>query len=378
MARRRRHPTLKDLLDAIEEMAPAALAESYDNVGLQVGDLSRRISRVLVGLEVTDALIDEARRRRADTLVVHHPLFFLPIRCLEESDHVGHLARRLVQADLAVVAAHTNLDKSPEGTGPALARELGFRDWEVLLPESPGRRFKYVVFVPKGHEAAVIEAIARAGGGVIGDYDHCTFRTAGTGTFRGGAGTKPAIGQAGRLEQVEEFRLEAVVPGRALSAVIESVRAAHPYEEVAHDVYPLESAQAPWGLGVRSTLARPTTLKSWARRVKRRLGLKAVRVVGDPAQSVRTVAVATGACDFLIRELAPPHVDCLVTGDVKYHMAVEARSKGLGVVDPGHWASEVIVAEPLAAALRRRLRDRGCEVDVMPTRVPDADPLVTL
>ncbi len=371
-----RRATLQTLLDVIEEMAPAALAESYDNTGVQVGDRGRAVRRILVGLEVTDALIDEAVRRRADTVVVHHPLFFLPIKRLDEGDLVGHLARRLVKHQIALVAAHTNLDKSPDGPSAVLAARLGLRDTEVLVPESAVRKFKFVVFVPEEHGAVIIKAIARAGGGVIGDYDHCTFRSPGTGTFRGGAGTRPTIGRAGRLEEVQEQRIEAVVPQRALDAVLDAVRAAHPYEEVAFDVYPLEGVDERFGLGVRGTLPRAVTLRTWAQRVKQCLGVKAVKMVGDPRQKINTVAVATGACEFLIRQLAPPRVDCLVTGDVKYHLAVEARAKGLAVVDAGHWATEVIVTEPLAAALRRRLADTG--VEVVAARRQDPDPLVTV
>jgi dinuclear metal center YbgI/SA1388 family protein len=373
----RRH-LVGDLLAVIEEMAPAALAESYDNVGLQIGDRARPVRRILVGLEVSDGLIAEARRRRADTLLVHHPLFFLPIKRLDEADLVGRLARRLVRHDLTLIAAHTNLDKSPEGTNAALAARLGLKDAEVLLPEAVGREFKCVVFVPEGHEEKVIGAIAEAGGGVIGAYDHCTFRTRGTGTFRGGKGTRPAIGQAGRLESAQEWRLEAVVTQRALGAVIERVRAVHPYEEVAFDVYPLESTPRGFGLGVRAKLPRPMTLHAWAREVKKRLGLDTVRMVGDPAQRIRTAALATGSCDFLIRQLSPPSVDCLVTGDVKYHVAVEARAKGLAVIDAGHWGTEVIVAKPWADALRRRLTAAGWSAEVLVSEAPEPDPFVTV
>lgn len=355
-----------------------ALAESYDNVGLQIGDRARRVRRVLVGLEVSDALIDEARRRRADTLLVHHPLFFLPVKRLDESDPVGHLARRLARLDLAVLAAHTNLDKAPEGTNAALAARLGLSATEVLIPEPGGDQLKYVVFVPEGHEGKVIEAIARGGGGVIGAYDHCTFRTAGTGTFRGGAGTRPAVGRAGRLEEVRESRLEAVVPRRALRAVIEAVRQVHPYEEVAFDVYPLESLGGRFGLGLRARLRRPLSLRAWAQHVRRRLRVRAVRAVGRPDQQIRTVALAAGACDGLIRALGPPEVDCLVTGDVKYHLAVEARAKGLAVVDPGHWATEVIFAAPVAKALGRRLTQAGWKVDILVSAAPDPDPFQTV
>lgn len=378
MAKRANSPTLQDLLGVIEEMAPAALAESYDNPGLQIGDRMRPVKRILTALEVTDAVIGEAKRRRAGTIVAHHPLFFLPIKRLDESDLVGHLARRLVREEIALVAAHTNLDKSPEGTGPALARRLGLKSWETLLPEAVGSQFKYVVFVPVGHERKVIDAIAKAGGGVIGDYDHCTFRTPGTGTFRGNEKTNPTIGKAGRFEQAEEFRLEAAVPKPRLAAVIEAVRAAHPYEEVAFDVYPLETPPGPWGLGVRATLEKKTTLRDWAQHVKRRLKVKSVKLVGDPKQAVRTVALGTGACAFLIRQLAPPQVDCLVTGDVTYHLAVEAKAKGLGVIDAGHWATEVGIAKPLAEALAKRLKARGLTVEVAATEAPDADPLVTI
>lgn len=359
-------------------MAPSSLAEPYDNPGLQIGSRRQAVRRILVGLELSPRLLSEARRRRCDTVLVHHPLFFLPVKRLLQDELVGGLALAVARARLTLIAAHTNLDKSPEGTGPALAAELGLRHTEVLLPERLGEDVKFVVFVPAGHETKVIEAIHRGGGGVIGEYDHCSFRAEGTGSFRGSARANPAVGQAGRLEQVREFRLESLVPRRALASVLDAVRRVHPYEEMAFDVYPLEPPLSPFGLGLRATLERPMTLRAWAAHVKRRLRLRSVRMVGDPRQRIRHVALATGACEFLVRDLAPPHIDCLVTGDVKYHLAVEARAKGLGVVDPGHWASEVIVCEPWARALHRRLTAKGWSVDVFAATENDPDPFVAV
>lgn len=375
---KRTSPTLAQLLGVIDELAPASLAESYDNVGLQIGNRSKTLRRVLVGLEVSDALIDEALKIKAQAIVVHHPLFFLPIKRLDESDLVGHFARRLVKSDIALIAAHTNLDKAPGGTNTVLAEKLGVEETRVLLPETVGKDFKFVVFVPVGHEAKVIGAIAAAGGGVIGNYDHCSFRSPGTGAFRGNEESNPAIGAAGKIEEVSELRVEALVPQSTLAGVIDAMRAAHPYEEVAFDVYPLEKTGGEFGLGLLGSLKRPLSLRSFAERVKKSLKLKAVKMVGDSGQTVRRVAIATGSCDFLVRQLGPPRVDCLVTGDVKYHMAVEARERGLGVIDPGHWASEVIVTGPLAKALQSQFDARGCDVEFIATQNPDPDPLVTV
>jgi putative NIF3 family GTP cyclohydrolase 1 type 2 len=265
--------TAGGLEKVVARLAPPDLADDWDNVGLLVGDASARVRRVLVALEASASVLEEAARRGAQALVVHHPVIFKPVRKVVTTDVVGGLVLKLAAHGIALIAAHTNLDRSPEGTSRALADLVGLaREGErFLVPASQNHGCKFVVFVPEGHVDAVIEAAARAGAGVIGAYSHCTFRSPGVGTYIPLEGARPFAGKVGRLEQAAELRLECLVSRERLGALIEAVRAAHPYEEMAYDVYPLVEGEAQWGLGLIGALERPVTLGALARRVRRKL-----------------------------------------------------------------------------------------------------------
>jgi len=196
----------------IEELAPLHWAESWDNVGLQVGDPAAAVQRVLVALELTDAVVEEAERLGCDLVVVHHPPLFRPLKALRFDSRPARRLLRLIRSGIALYAAHTNLDQAPGMTNDTLAAAAGLTECEVLKPTGEERYVKLVVFVPKGHEDAVRDALAGAGAGHIGNYSHCTFQVPGIGTFLPLEGTNPFIGQQGRLERVEELRLETIVP----------------------------------------------------------------------------------------------------------------------------------------------------------------------
>ncbi|MCX7046129.1 MAG: Nif3-like dinuclear metal center hexameric protein [Candidatus Sumerlaeota bacterium] len=198
------------LMQVIDRLAPFRLAESWDNVGLQLGDPKAPARRIAVALEVTLAIVRQTLSRRADALVVHHPLIFQPLKTLSRESPQGAMISDLIAGGVALIAAHTNLDVSPAGTNAALAELIGLRRLTPLFDLEPQpAAYKFVVYVPQGYEAAIIEAIARGGGGVIGAYDHCSYRCAGIGTYRPLKGARPFAGRVGRLEQAVEWRLEA-------------------------------------------------------------------------------------------------------------------------------------------------------------------------
>ncbi|HEY8346745.1 MAG TPA: Nif3-like dinuclear metal center hexameric protein [Symbiobacteriaceae bacterium] len=357
--------TIGTITALLEELAPPEWAESWDNVGLQVGDPGRPVQRLLVALELTDGVVEEAVRLGASLVVVHHPPLFRPLKAIRLDTPAGARLERLIKAGIGVYAAHTNLDQAPGGTNDTLAQLVGLKDWEVLEPAGEERYFKLVVFVPRGYEDAVRQAMAEAGAGHIGNYSHCTFQAPGTGTFLPLEGTNPFLGQQGRLEYADEYRLETIVPQRRVSAVVKAMIAAHPYEEVAYDLYPLANPGKVRGHGRIGKLETPTTLGALAERLKQELGLAHVAVVGDPHRTVATVAVGAGAGGSLVQTAARRGADVLVTGDVKYHDARDAADAGLGVIDIGHYSSERIVVRPLAAYLRQRLAEKGLEADVV-------------
>lgn len=349
----------------IEQLAPLHWAEQWDNVGLQVGDPESPVERVLVALELTNSVIEEAAQVRADLVVVHHPPIFRPLKALRFDTAGGRRLQRLVKEGIALYAAHTNLDQAKSMTNDGLAAAAGLTEHQVIKRVGEERYLKLVVFVPRGHEDAVLGALAREGAGHIGNYSHCTFQAPGTGTFLPLAGTKPFIGHQGELERADEIRLETIVAESQAERAVRAMVSAHPYEEVAYDLYPLANPGQVRGHGRIGRLPQPVSLTDLVEQLKSRLATAHVRVVGDMQRPITTVAVGAGAGSDLIGAAARRGADVLVTGDVRYHEAQDALDLGLALVDVGHYNSEAIVIRPLAAYLRERLQADGLTAEVI-------------
>ena len=333
----------------IETIAPSSLAEEWDNCGLQVGDPEAEVNRVLVALTPLPEVFEEAEEKGANFLLFHHPLIFDPLKAVVTSSYPGGLLARAIRNGLAVYAAHTSYDAAPAGVSVALARALGLSGpLRVLSPRGALR--KLVVFVPEENADAVAKALAEVGAGVIGDYTECTFRTLGRGTFRGGEGASPYLGEKGRLEEVEELRIETVVAAHTVGRAVNAATAAHPYEEVALDVYPVEGSPDGCGYGRVGTLPERLTAEELREYVSESLGFPS-RLLADPGRRVETVAVLGGSGGSFIPEVAASGAHAYVTGDVDYHEALLAESLDLAVIDAGHAATELPSLEPLALRL---------------------------
>lgn len=344
---------VREIAEAIERLAPPELAEEWDNCGLQVGDPDAGVSRVLVALTPLPEVFDEAGEKGADLLLLHHPLIFGGLDSVDTGSYPGDLIARAIRSEISVYAAHTSYDAAPDGVSVALAEALGLRGASrVVAPR--GGLCKLVVFVPAENVDAVADALSDAGAGVIGGYTHCTFRTPGTGTFLGGEGTSPHLGERGRLEKVEEIRLETVVPAHAARRAAAAAVAAHPYEETALDVYPLEGFPEGCGYGRIGALPDPLTPEELREHVSRSLGFPA-RLVADPrpGQKIERVAVLGGSGGSFVRDAAASGADAYVTGDLDYHDALLAGSLGLAAIDAGHAATELPSLGPLAKRLSR-------------------------
>ncbi len=335
---------LGQLAAAINEYAPEALAYEWDNVGLQIGDPAAEIKRALVGLEVTEELLRLAKDNDCQALITHHPLIFKPLKALRSDSPAGRLQFDLVKSDIGLIAAHTNLDRVLNGTNGALAELLALRDWEVLEPVSIAQMYKFTVFVPRDFTPKIIEAIHRGGGGRIGAYSHCSFRAPGTGTYVPLEGARPFSGSTGNLEQADEDRLEALVPAPALRDVLAEVRQAHPYEEVAFDVFPLHEADPTRGLGLVGTLPSKTPLRQFAQQVRQAVGEVHGHFAGDSKWPVKRVAIITGSAGSAAHLVSKKVADVLVTGELSYHTTLDLTARGVGVVAIGHAASERIFA----------------------------------
>jgi len=342
-----------EVCTVLEELAPSAYAYDWDKPGLSIGDPDHEVDRVLVALTVTPEVVDEAVRAGANLLVTHHPLIWNPLTSLRLDRPEVRLCLTIAQAGIACYALHTNLDVVAGGVNDALAARLGLTGLRPLFPVAQSAMAKLVTFVPEPYLAAVRDAVCAAGAGVIGNYTGCTFSAGGTGTFTPGPGTDPHSGEKGVLNQERERRFEVRTPLAIIGRVVEAMKQAHPYEEPAYDIVPVQN-DAGIGLGVRGTLEHPMTLGTFAQYVRDRLDLSHVRVVGAPDRPVSRVAVMGGLGGGKVAEV-PSDVDVYVTGDVGYHDALTALQNGLGVVDAGHAGTEKWVIPVMVEFLKKRL-----------------------
>ena len=330
---------VRDVIAAVDGLAPFDLAESWDHVGLQVGAPGDEVHRVLVTLEVDDAALDEASRRGCDLLLVHHPLIFDPLARLSDDTEAGRLALRAARDGVAVIAAHTNLDKARGGIADVVAGMLGLKATAPLAPAAADS-LKLVGFVPADDADLVRKAMFAAGAGVIGEYEHCSWAVAGQATFFGREGTDPTVGVAGRDEAVGELRLEVIFPRRLRRRVTGAYVAAHPYEEPAFDVYPVENEVASLGLGRVGELPSAMRLAAFVAEAAAVLRLPSLRYAGDGERLVKRIAVLPGSGAEAIARGVAQIAEVLVTGDVKYHEARAAQAQGLALVDAPHGAVE--------------------------------------
>ncbi len=353
---------VRDIVETVDRLAPFELAEPWDAVGLQVGSPGAPVRGVLVALEADADALDAAVRLDCQVVLAHHPVLFAPMARLTDESAPGALALRAARDDVALLVAHTNLDKARGGLGDVFARMLGIEDVRPLAP-APVDWCKLVGFVPPEAADLVRAAVFAAGGGRIGAYEHCSFSTSGRGTFLAGEGASPAVGQAGRDEVVDEVRLEVVFPRRLRRAVVDAYVSAHPYEEPAFDIYEVADEVASLGLGRVGALARPQVLSQLAADVAAVLHLPEVRRSAGPEREVRRVACVPGSGASLI-DAAAASADVLVTGDVKYHDARRALELGLGLVDVPHEVVEDACLARWAGELSDALARDGVRVEV--------------
>lgn len=332
------------VIQMMEQLAPKHYAMENDKIGLQLGTLNKEIRQVLVALDVTDAVVDEAIALGADLIIAHHAIIYRPLAKLDTSTPAGRLYEKLIKHDIAVYIAHTNLDVTEGGMNDWMADLLGIaQENRASLEEiHTDKLFKLVVFVPKTHHEQVREALWNAGAGGIGNYDCCSFNIEGTGTFRPGEGTDPFIGTRGKLETVEEVRLEVLVPDSVRRKAVQAMLKAHPYEDVAYDMYAMDLKGRSRGLGRVGRLNEPRTLGEFAQRVKEAFDVPYVRLVGDPAHTVKKAAVLGGSGARYYRNALFAGADVLVTGDVDYHTAHDALAAGVCLIDPGHNAEKIM------------------------------------
>jgi dinuclear metal center YbgI/SA1388 family protein len=362
---------LADVTALLDGWYDPASAAAWDAVGLVCGDPDQPVGKVLFAVDPAPSVVAEAVEWGADLVVCHHPLLLSPVHGVAATTPKGRVVHDLVRAGTALLTAHSNADIPADGVNDALARAVGIVDPRVLLGEGdPARDVdKLVTFVPPEHADVVRRAVTDAGAGAIGDYDRCTFTSSGEGRFRPLEGADPLLGRVGEVEVVPESRIEVVLPRRLRGRVVAALLAAHPYEEVAYDVLELAAAEgaAPTrGHGRIGRLEAPIPLGEFAGRVLIALPRTAhgVRVSGDPDSSVATVAVGSGAGDFLLETVLGTDADVYLTSDLRHHRAAEFREHdGPALVDVAHWAAEWTWLPVVEAKLLVAAREQGATVE---------------
>ncbi|MGO9928508.1 MAG: Nif3-like dinuclear metal center hexameric protein [Mycobacterium sp.] len=366
---------LADVIEVLDEAYPPRLAQSWDSVGLVCGDPDDVLDSVTVAVDATPAVVDEVPEN--GLLLAHHPLLLRGVDTVAASTPKGALVHRLIRTGRSLFTAHTNADSASPGVSDALAHAVGLNVEAVLEPLTAAADLdKWVVYVPRENAEAVQAAVFAAGAGHIGDYSHCSWSVSGIGQFLPQEGASPAVGSVGTVERVAEDRFEVVAPARARSDVLAAMRAAHPYEEPAFDIFALVPPPGNAGLGRIGTLAHPEPLRSFVSRISAALPRTSwgVRAAGNPDMPVSRVAVCGGAGDSLLAAAAGADVQAYVTADLRHHPADEhRRASNVALIDVAHWASEFPWCEQAADILRSRfgaaLPVRVCTIRTDPWNV---------
>jgi dinuclear metal center YbgI/SA1388 family protein len=334
---------LSVIIKALEELAPPVYQESYDNAGLIAGNPEDEIRSALLAVDITEEVLEEAISGSINLVISHHPVIFSPLKRITGKTRAERILLKAVRGNVALYCAHTNLDNMYAGVNLSLAGKLGIKDPRILAPVS-GELRKLVTFVPLDHADAVRTALFSGGAGHIGKYDQCSYNLEGTGSFRGLETTHPFVGEKGKLHFEKEARIETVYPKALESGVIASLLAAHPYEEVAYDIYPLDNEYPMLGAGMIGTLDRALSITDFLARVKEKLGCPAMRYSGPAGGDIKTVACCGGSGSFLISRAIAAGADAFVTADIKYHQFLDSETDIL-LVDAGHFETEQTTKE---------------------------------
>jgi dinuclear metal center YbgI/SA1388 family protein len=334
---------VRGITDHIESFAPLAYQESYDNAGLQTGDPGQEVTAVLICVDVTDAVIKEALRLEANLIISHHPLIFSGLKKLTGSNYTERLVIKAIRHNLSIYAAHTNLDSVLTGVNHKMAERLALKNIRILLPMADQLR-KLVFFVPVDHAAPVRQEIFKAGAGHIGNYDMCSFNAPGEGTFRGSEDSDPFVGEKGTMHTEPELRVETIFPKEREGRIIQALLRAHPYEEVAYDIYPLTNQYDRAGSGAVGELQEPVDEQTFLQLLKNRFNTPVVRHTGFLDRKIKRVALCGGSGSFLLSGAIASGADAFVSGDFKYHQFFDADGRIL-VADIGHYESEQFTKE---------------------------------
>ncbi|QIP16420.1 Nif3-like dinuclear metal center hexameric protein [Spirosoma aureum] len=343
---------IRELTTYLEALAPLAYQESYDNSGLIIGDPTAEITGVLVTLDATEAVVDEAIAKGCNLVVAHHPIVFKGLKKLNGKNYVERTVIRAIKNDVAIYAAHTNLDNVVGGVNFKIAEKLNLQNVHVLAPKSQVLS-KLVTFVPVADTQRILDALYAAGAGQIGDYKNCSFRVSGMGTYQPGETAQPAIGEVGEYHEEAENRIEVIIPAHQQGQLLTALRQAHPYEEVAYYLTALDNTNQEVGSGAVGDLPEPLDGQTWLSYLKDKMRLNLIRYTPLPNRPIRRVAVCGGVGSFLLPDAIRANADVFVTADYKYHEFFDADGR-IVICDIGHYESEVFTKELISQHLAKK------------------------
>lgn len=330
---------VNQLLQLLNEEFPFSKAESWDNVGLLIGDKEDKINKILITLDATLEVVEEAVANEVNVIVAHHPLIFSGIKSINAEGY-SQVMRMLIKHDINLIAMHTNLDAHPHGVSAMIGEKVGLRNMEILIKQSVDRN-KLQVFVPKTHVESLKKQLALSGAGNIGDYSECFYQVEGLGQFKPNDNANPYIGEKGQVEQVEEIKLECVFEPKYRSAIERAIQKYHPYEEPAYDITTFNVTDD-FGTGIKGKLAQPVLLRDWLPKVKEKLEIDSVKLIGDSEKTIQTVGIIGGAGVSYMQDVMKANVDIFLTGDIKYHEAHDLLMADQTTLDIQHYSEHVM------------------------------------
>lgn len=343
---------IADIISFLESVAPAVLQEHYDNAGLITGDPHHECTGILIALDATTDVIEEARQKNCNLVVAHHPLIFSGLKKISNSHYVGQAVIAAIKQDIAIYAIHTNLDNVIHGVNGKIAQRLGLQKLAILAANNTMLK-KIYTFAPVADAEKVRNALFEAGAGHIGKYDECSFNVTGEGTFRAGDETRPFVGEIGKRHYEKEIKIEMIYPAYLEKKIIQALMAAHPYEEVAYDLVSLTNSHQGIGSGIIGQLENPMSEIDFLKFIKNQFGLKLIRHTPLRGQPVKTVALCGGAGSFLISKALACGADFFITSDIKYHEFFDANGR-IVIADIGHYESEQFTISLLQEILEQK------------------------
>ncbi len=347
--------TCGEIFKYIQSWAPEEIAWNKDNVGLQVGSTKRKVKNILLALDLNMKVITEAVKKDCNIIITHHPLLFSPLRKIDtDRDNTSLLVEKLIKHNITLFSVHTNLDFTKDGVSFELAKILKLKNIRFLSSINL-TQYKLIVFVPESHIEKVASAIFKNGGGIIGEYSNCSFRTKGKGSFKGSEKTSPSIGKKLNYEKVDEIKLEILIDSWKLNKILSAIRNVHPYEEIAYDVYPLNNENINYGIGAIGELNGAMNQKEFLNHVSKSLSINNFRYTTGKGNKIKTVAVCGGSGAEVVPPALKKDADALITADIKYHTFFDNEGKIL-LIDAGHYETEIFSLDEVNKRLAKLIK----------------------